>query len=222
MAGIPQVGNAKRDTNFSGIAGAPAAEAQLYLAQALAAKGDIQGAQKALYEAGRNLPDHLRRDLNELNMAIARMHSNRPRDPYHGMSPEKRPYAEAQQQQDQERMRLATRQMAPQARVVPEIVGVWELTPGNKFLPWKKTLTVDAGANYTIASANDGATTRGKMNVQIGRDMGRGRPEASRGQMMLFDETSGQVSTMWYEFTDRDVMQIIDLDGTKYEARRKR
>jgi hypothetical protein len=60
------------------------------------------------------------------------------------------------------------------------------------------------------------------MNVQIGRDMGRGRPEPSRGQMMLFDETSGQVSTMWYEFTDRDVMQIIDLDGTKYEARRKR
>lgn len=117
---------------------------------------------------------------------------------------------------------MAMRQMASQARVTPELVGIWELTPGNKFLPWKKTLTVDANANYTIVSTNDGATSRGKMNVQIGRDMGRGRPESSRGQMMLLDETSGQIGTMWYEFTDRDVMQITDLDGTKYDARRKR
>ena len=222
MAGIPQIGNSKGDTNFSGIAGAPAAEAQLYLAQALVAKGDIQGAQKALYEAERNLPDHLRGELNELNMAMARMHSSRPRDPYQGMSPEQQQYAAAQNQQDQQRMRQAMRQMAPQARVVPEVVGVWELTPGNKFLPWKKTLTVDASANYTLVSANDGVTTRGKMNIQMGRDMSRGGLEPARGQMMLFDETTGQVGTMWYEFTERDVMQITDLDGTKYEARRKR
>src|SRR5438445_96979 len=221
MAGIPQIGNSKGDTNFSGIAGAPAAEAQLYLAQALVAKGDIQGAQKALYEAERNLPDHLRVELNELNMAMARMHSSRPRDPYQGMSPEQQQYAAAQNQQDQQRMRQAMRQMAPQARVVPEVVGVWELTPGNKFLPWKKTLTVDASANYTLVSANDGVTTRGKMNIQMGRDMSRGGLEPARGQMMLFDETTGQVGTMWYEFTERDVMQITDLDGTKYEARRK-
>jgi len=222
MAGIPQVGNSRGDTNFSGIAGAPAAEAQLYLAQALVARGDVQGAQKALYEAGRNLPDHLRGELNELNMAMARMRSSPSRDPYQGMPPERRQYAEAQNQRDQERTRMAMRQMASQARVTPELVGIWELTPGNKFLPWKKTLTVDANANYTIVSTNDGATSRGKMNVQIGRDMGRGRPESSRGQMMLLDETSGQIGTMWYEFTDRDVMQITDLDGTKYDARRKR
>jgi len=222
MSGIPQIGNSRGDTNFSGIAGAPAAEAQLYLAQALMSRGDVQGAQKALYEAGRNLPDHLRGELNELNVAMARMHSSAPRDPYQGMSPEQRQYAELQNQRDQERTRMAMKQIAQQARVTPELVGTWELTPDNKFLPWKKTLTVDADASYTLVSASDGATSRGKINVQVGRDVGRGRPEPSRGQMMLLDETSGQIGTMWYEFADRDAMQITDLDGTKYEARRRR
>ncbi|MGQ0812359.1 MAG: tetratricopeptide repeat protein [Nitrospiraceae bacterium] len=221
MAGIPQVGNARGDTNFSGIAGAPAAEAQLYLAQALVAKGDVQGASKVLYEAGRNLPAHLRSDLNELNMAMARMHSNRPRDPYEGRSPEERQYADLQNQQDQERMRMAMRHMAPRAKVVPELLGIWELTPDNKFLPWKKTLTVQANADFTLMSQNDGATSRGKIDVLVGRDVVRGRSEPSRGQMMLYDETSGQIGTMYYEFVDRHVMQITDLDGTKYEARRK-
>jgi hypothetical protein len=27
--------------------------------------------------------------------------------------------------------------------------------------------------------------------------------------------------TMYYEFVERDVMRITDLDGTKYEARRR-
>ena len=72
-----------------------------------------------------------------------------------------------------------------------------------------------------LVSKDDGATARGKVNVQTGRDVVRGRPEPSRGQMMLCDEREGQVRTMWYEFVDRDVMQITDLDGTKYEARRR-
>lgn len=48
------------------------AEAQFYLARALVAKGDLEGAQRVLYESGRNLSDHLRKELNELNMAMAR------------------------------------------------------------------------------------------------------------------------------------------------------
>jgi len=58
MASIPKIGNARGDTNYSGLAGAPAAEAQFYLAKELVAKGDLQGAQKVLYETGQNLPEH--------------------------------------------------------------------------------------------------------------------------------------------------------------------
>lgn len=222
MAGIPMIGNEKGDTNFGGIAGAPASEAALYLAQALLAKGDSKGASEALYEIGRNIPEHLRGDLNELNMAIAKASSTmRQPNRYEERDPERRQYADFQRQQDQERLRLATKEMAPNARVTPELVGVWELTPDNKFLPWKKTLTVEPNADYTLVSKNDGTTTRGKMNVQVGRDVVRGRSEPSRGQMMLLDATSGQIGTMWYEFTDRDVMRITDLDGTTYEARRR-
>jgi hypothetical protein len=168
MAGIPQIGNGKGETNFGGIAGAPAAEARFYLAKELMEKGDLEGAQRVLYEAGRNLPDGLRGQLNELNMAMARPHSRRPRDPYSGVSEEKRPYVDMQTQQDQERSRMAVRQMAPRARVVPEVVGRWEMTPDNQFLP-KKTLTIEADAKFTLLST-DGSASQGRMDVQIGRD----------------------------------------------------
>ena len=184
------------------------------------AKGDLQGAQKVLYEAGRNLPDDLRKDLNELNMAMARLHSRQPRDPYAGMSEEKRPYVDMQMRQDQERSRMAVQHMAPRARVVSEVVGRWDMKPDNQFLP-KKTLTIEADANYTLVST-DGSTSQGKMDVQMGRDPVRGRPEPSRGQMMLYDETSGQIGTMWYEFTERDVMEITEMDSTKYVTKRQR
>ncbi len=219
MAGMPQIGNSKGDTNFSGIAGTPAAEAQFYLAKELMTKGDLQGAQQVLYEAGRNLPDHLRKDLNELNMAMARLHSRQPRDPYAGMNEEKRPYIDRQMQQDQQRSRMAVQHMAPRARVVPEIVGRWEMKPDNQFLP-TKTLTIENNANYKLVST-DGSASEGKMDVQIGRDPVRGRPEPSRGQMMLFDETSGQIGTMWYEFKGDGVMEITEMDSTKYTTKRQ-
>jgi hypothetical protein len=220
MAGMPQIGNARGDTNFSHIAGGPASEAQFYLAKELMTKGDIQGAQQVLYEAGRNLPDHLRKDLNELNMAMARQYSRQPRDPYSGMSEEKRPYIDQQTLQDQQRSQMAVRQMAPRARVVPEVVGRWDMKPDNQFLP-KKTLTIESNANYKLVST-DGSTSQGKMDVQIGRDPVRGRSEPSRGQMMLYDETSGQIGTMWYEFTGPDVMEITEMDSTKYTTKRQR
>ena len=219
MAGMPQIGNGRGDTNFSGIAGAPAAEAQFYLAKELMTKGDLKGAQQVLYEAGRNLPDHLRGELNELNMAMARLHSRQPRDPYAGMSEEKRPYIDRQTQQDQERSRLAVRRMAPRARVVPEVVGRWEMTPNNQFLP-KKTLTIENNAQYSLAST-DGTVSQGKMDVQVGRDPVRGRPDPSRGQMMLYDETSGQIGTMWYEFNGEGLMEITEMDSTKYATKRQ-
>ncbi len=220
MAGMPQIGNGRNDSNFAGLAGAPAAEAQFYLAKELMTSGDLEGAQQVLYEAGRNLPDDLRGQLNELNMAMARLHSRRPRDPYSGMSDEKRPSVERQLQQDQERARIAVRQLAPKARVVPEVVGRWEMTPNNQFLP-KKTLTIGNDARYTLTSS-DGSMSEGKMNIQIGRDPVRGRPEPSRGQMMLYDETTGQIGTMWYEFTGEGAMDITEMDSTKYASKRQR
>jgi hypothetical protein len=39
--------------------------------------------------------------------------------------------------------------------------------------------------------------------------------------MMLYDETSGQIGTMWYEFTERDVMEITEMDSTKYRVQRQ-
>lgn len=220
MAGMPQIGNGRGDSNFAGLAGAPSAEAQFYLANELMNKGDLEGAQQILYEAGRNLPDDLRGQLNELNMAMGRLHSRRPRDPYVGMSDDKRPYVERQLQQDQERSRMAVRQLAPKARVVPEVVGRWDMTPNNQFLP-KKTLTIANDARYTLV-ATDGSKSEGKMDIQTGRDPVRGRPEPSRGQMMLYDEVSGQIGTMWYEFTGDGVMEITEMDSTKYATKRQR
>lgn len=220
MAGMPQIGNAKGDTNFSGIAGAPAAEAQFYLAKELMSKGDLNGAQQVLYEAGRNLPDDLRGQLNELNMAMARLYSRQPRNPNAGMGEEKQPYIDQQMQQDQDRSRMAMRQMAPKARVVPEVVGRWDMEPNNQFLP-KKTLTIESNASYRLVST-DGSTSEGKMDVQIGRDPMRGKPEPSRGQMTLYDETSGQIGTLWYEITGEGVMEITEMDSTKYATKRQR
>ena len=222
MAGVPRIGNSRGDTNFGGIAGAPASEASLYVAKALLAKGDAQGAHQALYEVGKDMPDQLRGELNELNMAIARESSRMsPQGGYGQQDAQRQQYADIQRQRDQDRMRIAMRQMSASARVVPELVGVWELNPDNKYLPWQKILTIDASANYTLVSKRDSSTARGKMNVQVIRNAAPGGAGSAGGQMMLYDEAAGQVRTMWYEFVSRDVMRITDLDGTKYEARRQ-
>ena len=93
------------------------------------------------------------------------------------------------------------------AKVIPEMVGVWDLSPDNKFLPYKKTLTIEPDAAYTIVMQKDGSTTRGRV-------------KGGRRQMMMYDENR-DMHTMYYEFVERDVMRIVDLDGTKYEARRR-
>jgi tetratricopeptide (TPR) repeat protein len=218
MAGMPKIGNARGDTNYSGIAGAPAAEAQFYLAKELVKKGDMQGAQQVLYEAGRSLPEHLQAELGELNMAMARL--SQPRDPYAGRNDQQRPYIDMQMEQDRRRSRMAVQQMAPRARVIPDVVGRWDMQPNNQFLP-KKTLTIESNASYRLVSS-DGTTSQGKMDTPVGRETVRGLPVEPRGQMMLYDETTGQIGTMWFEFTEQDVMQITEMDGTKYVTKRQR
>jgi hypothetical protein len=60
------------------------------------------------------------------------------------------------------------------------------------------------------------------MDVQIGVLTYPRRPDPTRGQMMLYDEVSGQLGTMWYEFTGEGVMEITEMDSTKYQTRRMR
>ena len=218
MAGIPKIGNARGDTNYAGLAAAPAAEAQFYLAKELMTKGDLEGAQKTLYEAGPNLPEHLQAQLGELNMAMARLHPRQEQDPYGSASADERPYVETLRRQELERQRMTIRHLAPRAKVLPEVVGRWELQPNNQFLP-KKTLTIDSNADYRLVSA-DGTAAEGKMDIPTGRVPARGLPVPPSGQMMLYDERSGQIGMMWFEFTGEEAMQITDMDGTKYAARR--
>ena len=71
MAGMPRIGNARGDSNFSGLAGAPAAEALFHLARELLAAGDAKGALQLLQNTGTHLPDHLQAELNQLHHEIA-------------------------------------------------------------------------------------------------------------------------------------------------------
>ena len=107
--------------------------------------------------------------------------------------------------------------MAGNARVAPELVGRWDLTPENAFLPLRRTLAIDQSANYVMTS-QDGTTSRGKVNVQ-GNPV-RGRDEPSSGQMFLISP-DGASDTLYFEFVGRDALQITAQDGTKYTARRQ-
>ena len=53
------------------------------------------------------------------------------------------------------------------------------------------------------------------MDIQRGRRPVRGKPGASRGQMMLYELVTGQIGTMWYEFTNDGVMKITEMDSTQ-------
>jgi len=105
MAGRPQIGNANGDTNYGGIAKESAAEAQLALAKELVAKGDVKGAQEALWEVGRDLPDHLRKELNDLNMEMAKLPFPQPPAPYAQEAEERDRSVRQQTQQEWERQR---------------------------------------------------------------------------------------------------------------------
>ena len=108
----------------------------------------------------------------------------------------------------------------PRARVVPEVVGRWKMTPNNQFLP-KKTLTIEADAKFMLVST-DGSTSQGKMDIQIGRDPVRGGPNPLAAKWCSTTRRSGQIGTMWYEFTGEDLMEITEMDSTKYATKRQR
>lgn len=66
-SGAPNIGNAKGDTNFSGNAGTPAAEALVELAKIDMEKRDYNGAMAKLSAAGQSKPtDSVRQEINQL------------------------------------------------------------------------------------------------------------------------------------------------------------
>lgn len=204
---IPRIGNARGDTNFGDQATAGSGEALVELAKTFLEAGQADQAQRYLRAAtSAGIPDSLRNDVNQMNFAIARMMSDRPQ-PQTPESPAERPFRQMQERQERARAQAVYQYMAANARVVPDIVGTWELTPENAFLPMKQTLTVDSRANYTRVMQADGRTSRGKANSQ-------------RGQLMLFGE-DGSSDTLYFEPVSRDQLSVTALDGTKYVARRR-
>lgn len=205
---VPRIGNGRGDTNFGDQATAGSGEALFELARAALQAGRADQAQRYLQAATTaGIPDALRRDVNEMHFAIARMIQNgaseRGQAP---LDPEQQRYRDMQRLQDDARARLAYRYTADNARVSAELVGRWDLTPENAFLPLRRTLVIDEGANFTMTSQN-GTTTRGKVNQQ-------------RGQMLLVSP-DGVSDTLYFEFDSRDSMRITAQDGTKYTAARR-
>lgn len=259
MAGMPQIGNANGDTNFGGIAKESAAEAQLALAKELVAKGDVKGAQEALWEVGRNLPDHLRKELNDLNMEMAKLPFPHPPDSYAEEAEERdRPakqqaqrqwerqrdernrYWEKQAQQDRDfrgeenerraalqtqrdrdRVNQSLKHLTPIATIVPGLIGRWDLQPDNQSMP-KVILTIEAGSTYTLISSKDGSTIRGTAYTQGRQRTRRSTSEPSNGQMMLYDDATGQIGTMSFKFLEGGAMEMIGMSGTKYVTKRQR
>lgn len=52
---------------------------------------------------------------------------------------------------------------------------------------------------------------------------GSQRPSKDRSDQRIHRraETSGQIRTMWYEFTSEGLMEITEMDSTKYATKRQ-
>ena len=223
---VPRIGNARGDTNFGNQATSGSGEALFELAKSFMQAGQYDQAQRYLQAASNaGIPPALREDVNQMNFALARMLSNQrqsqvqaqSQSTYQGNDRGQQNANDLARQQDAERAQQTYRYMAANARVAPELIGRWDLTPENAFLPLRRTLVLDQGANYVMTS-QDGTTSRGKVNVQ-GNPV-RGRDEPLNGQMLLVSPDGSQ-DVLYFEFSGRDVLQVTAQDGTKYTARRR-
>ena len=215
---VPRIGNGRGDTNFADQATSGSGEALFELAKSFLQAGQVEQAQRYLQAAtNAGIPDRLRGEANEFNFALARMMNDRRQQPPAYQDPQQQRYADRQSQQDQMRAQQAYRMMAGRAQVSPELVGTWELVPENSFLPMRRTLTIDANADYAMTVQN-GQNSRGKAMLQGGRPPVRGEPP--RGALVLI-APDGSSDTIYFEFTTRDTMNVQAQDGTKYLARRR-
>lgn len=243
MADTPQIGDGNGRTNYGGLAGIPAKEAQILLAKELIAQGNAESASAVLFEAGTGVPDHLRTQINEINMAMLRLPPRPYQDPYadtpeeqarlaelkarHGQEARERSERDAERhaQREAERQRMMVRRtlsgLPPIARVVPSLVGRWEMVPDSPSAP-KRILTIQPDSSYTLTTVTDGATISGSAYLQGQQRGRRSKAEPSNGQILLHDEQSGQIGSMSYEFTGKDTLQLIGASGTKYTTARQR
>jgi tetratricopeptide (TPR) repeat protein len=206
---VPRVGTAAeppRNTREYGGTALP--EAALWLAKHAMAKGDAVAAERYLRAATGTWPPGRNAELQELMHAI-RKQMDRQRaggDPGPGGGQPGR-WEGPRNPQDVQRQRLGAQHLAARARVEPALVGVWELTPRNRFLPDRFVLTIEAGADYTLVSRN-GASRRGRV-------------DAARGMMHLVED-GGAMHTYYYEAVDRDTWKVTALDAVEYDMRRRR
>jgi tetratricopeptide (TPR) repeat protein len=208
--GAPRIGTAKeppRNTREHGGTAIP--EAAMWLIKDALARGQGEEAGRWLGAAAGTFPPGRNAELEVLQVAIRKM-LQRQRQPAEESSPERRRLGELQREQDERRARLGNQHLLRNARVDPALVGVWEMRPENRFLPWRYVLTIEANAAYTMVSQADGATRRGRTSIQ-----GRG------GVLLLVDESGGDLRTLYYEMTGPDAAKVTDSDGTKYELRRR-
>lgn len=242
-SGTPKIGDGQGKTNFGGQAGVPAKEAQILLAKELIEKGDAEGAQAVLFEAGTGVPEHLRKQINEINMAMLRLPPRPSHDPY-ADTPEERSRladqrarqeqqaraqternAERQVQREAERQRMMVRRTLsgspPLTRVVPSLAGRWEMVPDQSSAS-KRILTIQPDSRYSLVTVTDGSTISGTAYLQNPQRGHRGKSEPSRGHIMLYDEQSGQIGAMSYEVTDEHTLQLVGASGTRYITKRLR
>jgi len=243
MAGTPQIGDGYGHTNFGGLAGVPAKEAQILLAKELITKGDAEGAQAVLFEAGTGVPDHLRKQINDINMAMLHLPPRPYHDPYadtpeeqarlgelkarqdqHMREQLQRP-AERQAQRDAERQRMNVRHMLSGlpllARAAPRLVGRWEMIPDNPSTS-RRILTIQSDSRYQLVTVDDGTMSTGTAYLQDKQRGRRAKSERSRGQILFHDEQSGQIGAISYDFTDDETLQLTGASGTTYVTKRQK
>lgn len=238
MADRPKLGDGYGHTNFGGVAGVPAQEAQILLAKELIAKGDAQGARAVLFEAGNGAPDHLRKEINDINMAMLRLPPPPYHDPYADTKEEQARIEELKsqqerrlreqterntQQQAQRDRTLARRAVAglpPLATVVPSLVGRWKMVPDNPSAQ-ERRLTIGRDSRYTLVTPGDGSTRSGTAYLQGKRQGRRNTTDPSNGQILLYDDQSGQVGSMWFELTGDGAVQLTGASGTRYTTTRE-
>ena len=212
---VPRIGNAQGDTNFSNQATSGSGEAMVELAKQFLEAGNTTEAMKYLQAAtNAGIPDRLRAEVNQMNLALARMMSNQRAQPQpspqqdRNEPPERQRLRDMQEQQENERNRRAAEVMAARARVTPDLVGTWTVVPENQFLPTSFTLTIDGAANFSQVFPREGRTVRGKASLQ------------ARGVLMLIGE-DGRLDTLYFESTGQNTMDVQMLEGARYRATKR-
>lgn len=110
--------------------------------------------------------------------------------------------------------------MIPIVAIVPGLVGRWEMQPDNQEMP-KAILMIEGNSAYLLTSSDDRSQLRGTIYTHNRQRARRATSEPSRGQMTLYDETTGKIGTMSFDFTGDGEMEIIGMSGTKYVVRRQ-